>query len=194
MCSKHSWPRMKRPELPTLLGTLLILLYPLLVWWAHGRVEPRTLALLLLAIAAVRLCTSRLSRHYRYSGAAALLLAAPAVYWNALLPLKLYPVAINLGMLGLFGYSLLRPPSMIERLARLREPDLPLFAIAYTRRVTQVWCVFFAVNGGICLATALWATPAVWSMYTGGISYLAMGTLFAGEYLVRLYVKRQHHA
>lgn len=185
---------MKRPELPNLFGTLLILLYPLLIWSAHGRVEPRMLALLLLAIAGVRLLTSRLSRNYRWTGLAALALAAPALYWNALLPLKLYPVAISAGMLALFGYSLIKPPSMIERLARLHDPELPPFAIAYTRRVTQVWCVFFTVNGSIAFATAMWASPAVWSMYTGVISYVAMGILFAGEYLVRLYVRRQHHA
>ncbi|MBO9538215.1 hypothetical protein [Herbaspirillum sp.] len=185
---------MKRPELPNLLGTLLILLYPLLIWSAHGRIEPRMLALLLLAIASVRLLTSRLSRNYRWTGLAALALAAPALYWNALLPLKLYPVAISAGMLALFGYSLIKPPSMIERLARLHDPDLQPFAVAYTRRVTQVWCVFFAVNGSIALATAIWASPAAWSMYTGVIAYAAMGVLFAGEYLVRLYVRRQHHA
>lgn len=185
---------MKRPELPRLLGTLLILLYPLLVWSAHGRLEPRVLALLLVVIAGARLLSSRLSRHYRWTGIAALALAAPALYWNALLPLKLYPVAISAGMLALFGYSLYKPPSIIERLARLRDPDLPAFAIAHTRRVTQVWCAFFAVNGGIALATALWASPAVWSMYTGVISYVAMGVLFAGEYLVRLHLRRRHHA
>ncbi|OWY28753.1 hypothetical protein [Herbaspirillum robiniae] len=185
---------MKRPGLPSLFGTLLILLYPLLVWSAHGKVEPRLLALLLVAIAAARLLASRLSRNFRWMGVAALALAAPALLWNSLLPLKLYPVAISAGMLALFGYSLFRPPSIIERMARLTDPDLPPFAVAYTRRVTQVWCVFFAVNGSIAFATAMWASPAVWSMYTGVVSYVAMGVLFAGEYLVRLYVRRQHHA
>jgi uncharacterized membrane protein len=185
---------MKKPDLSTLLGTLLILLYPLLIWSAHGRLEPRQLALLLLVIGAVRLFAARLSFKLLWPGLAALLLAAPALLWNDLLPLKLYPVLISAGMLVLFGYSLVRPPSIIERLARLRDPVLPPFAIAYTRRVTQVWCGFFALNGAIALGTALWASPAVWSLYTGLVSYVIMGILFAGEYLVRLYLKRQHHA
>jgi len=58
-------------------------------------------------------------------------------------------------------------PSMIERLARLREPRLPQAAIAYTRRVTQVWCVFFAINGAIALVTAIWASDQVWALYNG---------------------------
>ena len=32
---------------------------------------------------------------------------------------------------------------MIERFARIREPNLSMQAVSYTRRVTQVWCVFF---------------------------------------------------
>ncbi|MBV8624793.1 MAG: hypothetical protein JO174_15020 [Herbaspirillum sp.] len=185
---------MKRPALPSVVGALLILLYPLLIWFAHGRVEPRLLALLLVAIAAARLLTTRMDRKLRWMGLAALVLAMPALYWNALLPLKLYPVAISAGMLALFGYSLVKPPSMIERMARLTDPGLPAYAIAYTRRVTQVWCLFFALNGSIALATALWASQAVWSLYTGVLSYIAMGLLFCVEYMVRLHVRRRHHA
>ncbi len=185
---------MKRPALPSVIGALLILLYPLLLWFAHGRVEPRVLALLLVAIAAARLLTTHMDRKLRWMGLAALALAMPALYWNALLPLKLYPVAISAGMLALFGYSLVKPPSMIERMARLTDPALPAYAIAYTRRVTQVWCVFFALNGSIALATALWASQAAWSLYTGVLSYIAMGVLFGAEYMVRLCVRRRHHA
>jgi uncharacterized membrane protein len=93
---------------------VLILLYPLLIWFAHGRVEPRMLALLLVAIAAARLLTTRMDRKLRWMGLAALVLAMP-LYWNALLPLKLYPVAISAGMLALFGYSLVKP--LLERMA-----------------------------------------------------------------------------
>jgi uncharacterized membrane protein len=110
---------------------------------------------------------------------------------NAWGPLKLYPVLVNAVMLGVFGYSLLSPPTVVERFARLREPELSPAGVAYTRRVTQVWCVFFIVNGSIALATALWASPKVWSLYNGLIAYLMMGVLFGSEYLVRLYVRRR---
>jgi len=185
---------MKKPDVAQILTTLVILAYPLLIWYAHGKIEPRQLALVLVGVAALRLLTCKIGRHYRWISLAALLLAVPALFWNALLPLKLYPVAISIGMLSLFGASLLRPPSIIERFARLQDPELPPFAIAYTRRVTQVWCLFFAFNGSVAFATAVWASEAVWSLYTGLISYVLMGALFTGEYLVRLYVRRQHHA
>ena len=78
---------------------------------------------------------------------------------------------------------------MIERLARLQEPDLPAAGVAYTRRVTQVWCGFFIVNGSVSLLTALFASDAGWALYNGVISYALMGLLFVGEWLIRKRVK-----
>lgn len=173
---------------------VLTLLYPLAIWLGHGRVEPRWLAGLLLLAAATRLPSLKLGGVARWSAAGALLLVAYAVWSNLLLPLKLYPVLVNAALLAGFGYSLWSPPSVIERLARLREPDFPPAAVAYTRRVTQVWCLFFAFNGAIALGTALWASEAVWSLYTGVIAYILMGLLFGGEFLLRRRFKRLHHA
>lgn len=177
-----------------MLAAVITVLYPLAIWFGQGKVEPRWLALLLLLAAAARLPAMKVSLAARWSAAAALVLAAGAVWANALLPLKLYPVLVNAALLAAFAYSLASPPSMIERMARLTEPDLPPAAIAYTRVVTQVWCGFFVVNGSIALGTAIWASPAVWSLYNGVIAYGLMGLLFAGEYLVRIRFKRANHA
>ena len=57
-------------------------------------------------------------------------------------------------MLAVFAVSLRFPPSAVERIARLSDPDLPPQGVAYTRRVTQVWCGFFVFNGAAALATA----------------------------------------
>jgi len=156
-------------------------------------VEPRWLAALLLLAAAARLPAMKVSPAARWSAAGALLLAGGAVWANALLPLKLYPVLVNAALLAAFAYSLASPMSMVERFARMSEPNLPPAAVAYTRTVTKVWCGFFVANGLAALGTALWATPDVWSLYNGVIAYLLMGVLFAGEYLVRLRFKRLHH-
>lgn len=174
------------------LTALLTISYPLLIWLLDGKVQPRWLACLLLLAIATRIPALKLSRAARWSVLGALMLAALAIWANALLPLKLYPVLVNLAFLLAFGYSLAVPPSMVERFARLREPDLSAAGVAYTRRVTQVWCGFFVLNGSIALGTALWASQAMWSLYTGVIAYLLMGLLFAVEYLVRLRFKRLH--
>lgn len=47
------------------------------------------------------------------------------------------------------------------------------------------------MNGGIALATALWADDKVWALYNGLVSYVLIGLLMGGEYLVRLWVRRR---
>ncbi|MEP7073201.1 MAG: hypothetical protein ABI727_03385 [Nitrosospira sp.] len=172
---------------------VITLLYPFAIWFGHGQLEPRWLAGLLLLAAASRLPAFKFSGTVRWSVGGALLLVACAIWSNELLPLKLYPVLVSGALLAGFTYSLLVPPSIVERLARLREPNFPPAAVAYTRRVTQVWCFFFAVNGAIALGTALWASEIAWSLYTGVIAYLLMGLLFSGEFLFRRRFKRLHH-
>ncbi|MGE7990346.1 hypothetical protein ACQKPE_04715 [Pseudomonas sp. NPDC089554] len=103
--------------------------------------------------------------------------------------LRWYPVLINAFMLALFGSSLLRGMPVAERLARLREPQLPPRGVRYTRRVTQVWCLFFLVNGLIAAGLTLWAPLAWWTLYNGLLAYAAMGLLFVGEWLVRQRVR-----
>lgn len=155
--------------------------------------EPRWLACLLLLAALTRLPALKISRAARWLAMGAMVLVAVAILGNQLLPLKLYPVLVNLGFLAAFGYSLFFPPSMVERFARMREANFPSSAVAYTRRVTQVWCGFFILNGTIAFATAVWTSETIWSLYTGVISYVLMGALFGIEFLVRLRFRRRHH-
>jgi len=170
------------------LVALLTAVYPLLVYFGLGTFEPRWLALLLAGVALLRAIGSP-DRFWWWAAGAALGLAGLTVLANDALPLKLYPVLVNSVLLIVFGASLVHPPSAIERLARLREPDLDLRGVAYTRGVTQLWCAFFVVNGGIALATSLWASDAVWALYNGLIAYLLIGTLMGGEWLFRQRVR-----
>jgi uncharacterized membrane protein len=143
---------------------------------------------MLVALALVRLAVARSAATWGMAGAATLL----AVFtWlgHGWMPLKLYPVGISGLMLLIFGVSLVHGPTAIERIARLTEPDLPPQAVAYTRRVTQVWCVFFVFNGAMALGTALWASDAVWTLYNGCVAYVLMGLLMGGEWLVRRRVR-----
>lgn len=167
---------------------LATLLYPLAIYLGLNWLEPRSLALLLLAIVSARAAISR-DRVWLVAAAGALILVIVTAVANQALPLKLYPVLVNAVMLGVFGISLRHPPSAVERIARLRESDFPPSAVAYTRKVTIVWCGFFIGNGGIALATAVWASDRVWAAYNGLIAYLLMGLLFAGEWIVRQRVR-----
>ena len=176
---------------PPLLAAVLLVVsvaYPVVVYLALGHVSPRWIALLLVVLALARAWVTRESFWLVAAALAGVLAVAGALgdQWG---PLKLYPALVNLVMFGLFATSLWRGPSVVERLARLREPDFPPAAVAYTRRVTQVWCGFFVVNGFIAVATALWASAGVWALYNGLLSYGAMGLLMGGEWLVRRRVR-----
>lgn len=179
-------------RLRTLFFIILSLAYPLAVYLMLGRFEPRWLAGLLCALALLRAVSSR-ERLWWWVALATGALAAWASLANAALPLKLYPVLVNLALLLLFGLSLRFGPPLVERMARLREPTLPPAAVAYTRRVTQVWCGFFVLNGSLALLTALYASERVWALYNGVIAYVLIGALFAGEWLLRQRVKARLH-
>ena len=168
----------------TLIVAALTVAYPLLIWFGMGKVAPAWLALLLVVVSGLRALATR-QPIWLVAAGGGLLLAAFAAFGSSVLPLKFYPVLVNTVLLAVFSISLRHPPSVIERLARLHDPDLPEAGVRYTRRVTQVWCGFFIVNGSIALATAIWASNTVWALYNGLIAYLLMGVLFAGEWLLR---------
>ncbi len=164
--------------------------YPFLVYFGLGRVSPLVLALALLAMVAAQIALGRRRGQERawiapvpwLVGAVvvALLLAR-----SPLAALQSYPILLSLGLFCVFGYSLVRPPTVVERIARWREPDLPPDAIPYLRGVTLVWLAFFLVNAAVSAATALSGSLELWTLYNGFLSYLIMGALFAGELVVR---------
>lgn len=174
----------------TVVVAAISLAYPLLVYLAMGRFEPRWLSLLLFTLALLRALTTRQPLWWA-AAAGAGLLAVLATVLNQALPLKLYPVLVNAVMLAVFGTSLRFGPPLVERLARFQEPDLPPFAVAYTRRVTQVWCGFRSQRQPGPADRAVRVGPGL-MLYNGLLAYVMMGVLFAGEWLVRRRVKAAH--
>ena len=160
--------------------------YPILVFFALRRgVPPRYLALALLALLALR-WGAPLARKLPVPFLIAAGLAAAALAWfRGAVSVLYYPVAVNLALLSVFAASLRFPPSVVERLARLREPHLDARGVRYTRRVTGIWCAFFAANAAVAAATAAWGDRAVWAFYNGFLAYVLMGALFLCEWLAR---------
>jgi uncharacterized membrane protein len=110
---------------------------------------------------------------------------------DAELGVRIYPVAMNVALLGAFAYSLWHPPSMIERFARLIDPDLDARGVRYTRKVTMVWVGFFAVNGSLALWFAVAGSWLEWTIYNGAVAYGLAGLVFAVEYVIRQRVRRR---
>ncbi|MBP8875134.1 MAG: hypothetical protein KBG52_02305 [Neisseria sp.] len=158
--------------------------YPLLWYFGRNNGAFFWLAALMCGLWLLRALTQR----ERGQRVVALILAA---FFAAVLLLRLpqsmywYPVWVSLLMLALFGGSLFAKQSLIERLARLQTPDLPPEGVRYTRRVTQIWCVFFVLNGSMAAALVLMRQYDWWALYTGIVSYVLMGLLLGGEWVYR---------
>ncbi len=179
-----------------LIGLVLLLAglsYPFAVYFGQQQLSPRFFALLLGGLWLVRLLSQAQRPGSRWMAAAALSFCLLLGLADNPELLRWYPVLISLFGLCLFGLSLSRRfgPPLIERLARLREPELPEVAVRYTRQVTKVWIGFFLGNGALSGALTLWAPLSWWALYTGLIAYGLMGLLFAGEWLVRQRVRGQ---
>ena len=176
-------------RLLSVLVAAVVLVYPLIVYFGVQVFEPRFLALILIVLLCLRLfllAERALLRLQAWVVVGAFsCIAVLAIILNDIVSLKFYPVLVNGSMLAAFAYSLRHPPSAIERVARLTQPDLPPSGVAYTRRVTQVWCLFFIFNSAVAFYTALFASMDVWVLYNGFIAYILMGLLFAAEWLVR---------
>lgn len=171
-----------------ILFAILLALYPFAVFWSvrEGHV---TWAAILLAIAAILQALTGKSRVSWILAAVALLLAALTWISDAALPVKFYPVAVNVAWLAFFSTTL-TGESVVEKLAKLKEPALPPEASSYCRKVTVAWCVFFVANGAVALDSALNRTDAWWALYNGLVAYLLMGVMFAGEWLIRRTIRK----
>lgn len=174
------------------LGTILLLGYPIAVWVGLSMASNRLVALALLAVLGISLLSQLLIRRrqnfreFAFSAMALSVLALLAVLLDDRRFLLSTPALVNATLLMGFGTSLFagRVPA-VERFARMYRKDLSPERVMHCRSVTKVWCLFFLINGLASLALALFAPISVWTIYVGVVSYMLMGALFAGEYTVR---------
>lgn len=182
----------RRPDPWGIVLTGAMLLIPVATALGLRFVGPWPIILLLLVCIAARVLLPRavpvpVAMTGGLIGVAVAVLAVSSVSPD--LAALLYPVFMSAIMLVAFAATLWRPPSMIERFARIMEPDLDERGVVYTRRVTMVWIAFFAFNGLVALATVIHGDLFYWGLYNGVISYLLAGSLFAIEYAVRRRVR-----
>jgi uncharacterized membrane protein len=175
-----------------LLTGVLLVSYPLWVWWGLSRGSPRVLALVLLGLLLV---STALRGRAAGRGRAGPLLVLPvatalmlglAAWLDAAGLVLMVPVAINAVLLLAFGATLRRGAMpMVERFARLQEAELVPAQQDWCRTWTRIWCGFFLGNGGIALVLVLAAPLSWWAFYNGLLAYVLMGVLFASEWVLR---------
>lgn len=161
-------------------GFILPILYPFCVFWAlHKGMSLRWLSLFLLII----VLSAFLRSHRKTFLAAGLFLTSALLLFNNEIFLKLYPVCMNMLICFSFWISLKTKPLITvfaEKMGQEMTPDV----LHYTRKVTIAWGIFMALStliSIITLSTPMW----IWTLYNGLISYLLIGLMFGGEYLIR---------
>jgi len=120
------------------------------------------------------------------AGTAVLALAAVTGWGTYAL---LYPTVVNAGLMIVFGLTLWSPPSLAERLARLRGEPVSARGVVYTKWVTAMWTIFFFCNGTIAGILALRGDLAAWAFYTGILGYVLAAVLMGSELLFRRFYK-----
>lgn len=178
------------------LVAVLIVLYPISIYFGLNYFSPSQIGLFILAIFLLRIFV--LSNQPRQKSwqlimtvMVGVILAGLTWIYNTAQYLLWYPVGLNLAFFVVFGMSLIYPPTVIERLARAMDGPLSENAIRYTRNVTLVWSVFFVLNAGIAAWTVLLNDMKIWTLYNGLIAYVAMGILFVAELLIRRHVRER---
>jgi uncharacterized membrane protein len=186
--------RPRRANIWLILTILGGMIYPAVVYVSLPQVSPFILAVVGLALIAIRMWGMRRSGRASAWIPALAIVAATLAALSLVSPslaVKAYPAMISVAAASVFGASLIWPPNLIEQIARVKEPALSPEGQSYTRRVAQVWTGFLFINAGISGATAYWGSPEQWMLWNGLISYLLMGVLFIGEVALRQYVRRR---
>jgi len=173
--------------------SMMLISYPLLVWWLAQQGLTDGLLFLLLAVLLLQVAVQGLKSPKSWVSVAVLaVVTITFLFTDQLTSVLLYPVWMNAAMLTVFSLSLWFKPAVITRLARIMEGELSKKAVAYTEKVTWVWVGFFLINGAVSLATVLYGDMDTWTLYNGFIAYVLMGLLFIIEWSVRRVVKDKH--
>jgi len=168
--------------------------YPFVVYAGIDRISPSVFVALAVGVLVLRLAWSR-SEPQKGIFSVALVAVGVALLvllsYDGMTAAKAYPVLMSLAFATVFGWSLAFPPTLVERIAVLAGTAPTEPARRYMRRVTVVWFAFLVANAGVSGWTGLAQDHAVWAFYNGFVSYLLMGILMGGEYLVRVRVRRR---
>ena len=148
-----------------------------------------TALLILLAPLVLLTCRSPAGRLFAgVAVAATVALLAAAVDDSEQFLLYLIPVLINSVLAVLFGRTLLPGKTpVITRFSVLLRGKLEPLALGYTRRITQLWTLFFLLLALESLLLALFAPLQIWSLFVNILNYLFAALLFTGEYFFRIH-------
>jgi uncharacterized membrane protein len=169
-----------------LFGVLLLVFYPLAVYAALAADRPG----IAIALCAVSLALLAMAVPGRGRLVAIALLAAVVVigFKSGFATGLSYapPLVINVGLAAWFGLTLrANHEPMISRFARIERGTLAPDLVAYTRRLTLVWTLFFLAMAAVSATLSVLASPAPWAWFTSFGNWTCGAVLFFGEHLYR---------
>lgn len=190
-----SWRNRLTAALPILL-IVLSAAYPIIVFVANAGVPPLVFATGACALLGLRAFSgsSLWNAALRRPILIAIALIGGLALLDSAIAAKAYPVVLSGGLAVLFGVSLVQPRCLVERIAELNGDALSAAARLYCWRVTLVWTVWLVINAMISAGLAVAGSLAAWALWTGFISYVVMGLIFSGEFLLRRLLRRRHAA
>ncbi len=176
----------------------ILLIYPFLIYVAVSGGYIRMAGMVVAAAAILQVLAS--SRAHRrsvhtvaFQATGIIILAILSALFDTPVFILHLPVFISCFLLVTFCWSLRHPPCMIERYAMLFKQEFSEEEQSYLKKTTCLWMVFFIVNASITEVIILMGKLDWWALYAGLISYLIMGCLFAGEYIVRRVKFKEYH-
>jgi len=168
--------------------------YPLLVYQLTSEWSVKAPAILLCVILSVRWLLTKGWQHRRDSIilTLGLSLGIAALTLQNVTPLKLYPILMNLGVSFIFGVSLLRDETILERFAgRMTDIDSAQGARSYLRVLTGIWAALLLFNALFSAYTACCTSLEFWALYNAVYVYIIMAGLFLLELIFRWFFKRR---
>ncbi len=172
------------------INALLFFLYPLVIHTALTINEPLWAVGMLIFLSAFQFVSSLLenpiNRLSMVISMLLLILAFSNYLHQAVLALYLPPLLISGTLFIVFSQSLTKSREpIISKIARLLFAENDPQILAYTRRVTLLWNIFFALIFIESALLALFTSIEVWSLFTNLLNYLFVVIVFALEYLYR---------
>jgi uncharacterized membrane protein len=172
-----------------ILDVAIWILYPLIVFCGLTYFGVRLTAIVLLLFVGRRFIVLLLSHRSTsrlvllQASLMAIIIAGAAASGSAFV-LRITPFVVSLTFIAMFAFSLSGTP-LIERFARLQEPELSPAKITYCRNLTKFWVGVLAANSGLLLFASLCQSEALWAILVGPVSYGMLGMVFAIEYPLR---------
>ncbi len=159
---------------------IFIIVYPFLIFLAlKSGISPRFISIFFVII----LFSFLLKENQKKIVIPLTILILLTWIFNKIIFLKFYPVIMNISLFTIFFMSLRGTP-IAESVAVKRGVVLDPSKKAYVRKVTKAWVYFFIFNG-IVSFVSIYSSMSFWTFYNGFLSYILIGMMFVGEYVVR---------